>query len=81
MVAGDAFWKIDIDFMKLLLGMALTAVIAYLVQFFRMTLDYTGVHKLQFEDEEYLYYVKDAPEISDVEFDHMMKELEDGDEN
>ena len=38
-VAGDAFWKIDIDFMKLLLGMALTAVIAYLVQFFRMTLD------------------------------------------
>lgn len=30
----------------------------------------------EIEYHEYLYYVKDAPEISDVEFDHMMKELE-----
>ena len=25
---------------------------------------------------EYLYYVKDAPEISDTEYDFMLKELE-----
>ena len=75
-VAGDAFWKIDIDFMKLLLGMALTAVIAYLVQFFRMTLDYTGVHKLQFEDEEYLYYVKAVPKMKVAPGDKTVTRIE-----
>ena len=75
-VAGDAFWKIDIDFMKLLFGMALTAVIAYLVQFFRMTLDYTGVHKLQFEDEEYLYYVKAVPKMKVAPGDKTVTRIE-----
>ena len=62
--------------MKLLLGMALTAVIAYLVQFFRMTLDYTGVHKLQFEDEEYLYYVKAVPKMKVAPGDKTVTRIE-----
>ena len=32
--------------------------------------------KSELSRHEYLYYVKDAPEISDIEFDAMMKELE-----
>lgn len=32
--------------------------------------------KSELSRHEYLYYVKDAPEISDIEFDTMMKELE-----
>ena len=56
--------------------MALTAVIAYLVQFFRMTLDYTGVHKLQFEDEEYLYYVKAVPKMKVAPGDKTVTRIE-----
>ena len=62
--------------MKLLLGMALTSVIAYLVQFLRMTLDYTGVHKLQFEDEEYLYYVKAVPKMKVAPGDKTVTRIE-----
>ena len=75
-IAGDAFWNIDTDLMKLLLGMALTAVISYLIQFFRMTLDYTGVHKLQFEDEDYLYYVKAVPKVKVAPGDKTVTRIE-----
>ncbi len=36
---------------------------AYLVQFFRITLDYQGTKKLQFEDDEYYYYVTAVPKF------------------
>ena len=38
-------------------------LIAYIVQFFRLTLDYHGTRKLQFEDDEYYYYVTAVPKI------------------
>ena len=45
--------------------MALQALIAlalaYVIDFFRMTLDYHGTKKLQFEDDEYYYYVTAVP--------------------
>ena len=33
------------------------------MQFFRLTLDYHGTRKLQFEDDEYYYYVTAVPKI------------------
>lgn len=36
-------------------------IAAYVVQFFHMTLDYHGTRKLQFEDDEYYYYVTAIP--------------------
>ncbi|MGN1206324.1 MAG: hypothetical protein ACI4SQ_04975 [Eubacterium sp.] len=75
-IAGDAFWSIDTDLMKLMLGIAVTAAISYLIQFFRMTLDYTGVHKLQFEDEDYLYYVKAVPKMKVAPGDKTVTRIE-----
>lgn len=75
-IAGDAFWNIDANLIKLLLGMAVTAAISYLIQFFRMTLDYTGVHKLQFEDEDYLYYVKAVPKMKVAPGDKTVTRIE-----
>ncbi len=47
--------------------MALQALIAlalaYVAEFFRMTLDYHGTRKLQFEDDEYFYYVTAVPKF------------------
>lgn len=39
-------------------------VIALLVQFFRLALDYTAVERVQFEDDDYLYYVRAVPKIN-----------------
>ena len=38
-------------------------LVAYMIQFFRLTLDYHGTRKLQFEDDEYYYYVTAVPKI------------------
>lgn len=45
----------------LLLGTAVSAVIALAVKFFRFQVDYTHVMNVQFEDGDYYYYVKAIP--------------------
>ncbi len=62
-ISGDIFFSIQTNMNRLVIGLGITALLAYIVQFFRMSLDYAGVRKLQFEDEEYFYYVKAVPKL------------------
>nr|MBP3598652.1 hypothetical protein [Eubacterium sp.] len=62
-ILGDSIWSVQADVARLFWGLAISAVIAYVVQFFRMSLDYMGVRNLQFEDDEYFYYVKAVPKM------------------
>lgn len=48
----------------MILGSIASGVIVYIIQFFRLTLDYTGVERVQFEDDDYYYYVKVVPKIN-----------------
>jgi hypothetical protein len=48
----------------MILGTLASAIIAVIVQFFRLALDYTGVENVQFEDDDYYYYVKAIPKIN-----------------
>lgn len=48
----------------MILGTLASAVIAIIVQFFHLALDYTGVEIVQFEDDDYYYYVKAVPKIN-----------------
>lgn len=75
-IFGDIFWAISLNMKELLLGLAGTAVIAYIIQFFRMSLDYTGVRKLQFEDDEYFYYVKAVPKLKAAPVDKTVTRIE-----
>lgn len=45
-------------------GVLISGAIVYIAQFFRMTLDYSGTKNIQFEDDEYYYYVKAVPKLS-----------------
>ncbi len=47
----------------MILGTLISAVIVVAVQFFRRVLDYTAVENVQFEDDDYYYYVKAVPKI------------------
>lgn len=47
----------------MILGVLGSAVFVYLAQFFRLLLDYTAVEYVQFEDDDYYYYVKAVPKI------------------
>ena len=41
-----------------------------------MSLDYTGVRKLQFEDDEYFYYVKAVPKLKVAVVDKTVTRIE-----
>lgn len=48
---------------EIVLGTIFSVVITLIVQFFRLTLDYSAVERTQFEDDDYYYYVKAVPKM------------------
>jgi hypothetical protein len=50
--------------LAMILGTIVSAAIVLIVQFFQLTLDYSGVEHVQFEDDVYYYYVKAIPKIT-----------------
>ena len=48
----------------MILGTITSGAIVYVIHFFRLTLDYSGVELAQFEDDVYYYYVKAVPKIT-----------------
>ena len=46
-----------------LLGCILAILVAIVVQFFKIVVDYSSVENTQFEDDDYYYYVKAVPKV------------------
>ncbi len=57
-------FEIYLNIGNLLIGTVISAVLAWLMHFFKRALNYSTVEYLQFEDDEYYYYVKAVPKIS-----------------
>lgn len=49
---------------SMILGIVASGAIAFIVNFFKVTLDYSGVERVQFEDDVYYYYVKAVPKVT-----------------
>lgn len=60
-LTGALFPEVTVKILPLLIGSAVSAGIAYLVKFFVFSVDYTRTERVQFEDDEYYYYVKAIP--------------------
>ena len=60
---SNILWDLGLDLALLTLQVLISMVLAYVIQFFRITLDYHGTRKLQFEDDEYYYYVTAVPKF------------------
>jgi hypothetical protein len=50
--------------LAMILGTIVSGGIVFVVHFFKLTLDYSGVEHVQFEDDVYYYYVKAVPKIT-----------------
>ena len=61
---GEFLFSVQGEIGFMILGTILSAGIASVIQFFRLTLDYTVVENYQFEDDEYYYYVKAIPKLT-----------------
>lgn len=64
MAFGQVILNISLSYLTLILGSLVTAVIALVVEIFVFSVNYYRTEYLQFEDDEYYYYVKAVPKIS-----------------
>ena len=59
----DLQLKLGTNMLSMILGVVLSALVGLVLQFFFFNLDYTRTERVQFEDDEYYYYVKAVPKI------------------
>lgn len=64
MLVCDYMLNISYNILGLLVGMVFSVALAFLVKFMAFNVDYTRAENVQFEDDEYYYYVKAIPKIS-----------------
>lgn len=59
----DLQLKLPANMLFVFAGVLASALIGFILQFFFFNLDYTRTERVQFEDDEYYYYVKAVPKI------------------
>lgn len=60
---GDFIFNVSVSMLELLIGAVLSVAIAGVYTFFAFAVDYSRTEYLQFEDDDYHYYVKAVPKI------------------
>jgi hypothetical protein len=63
LISDLIFDKSD-QILSMILGTIVSAGIVTVIHFFKLTLDYSGVEHVQFEDDTYYYYVKAVPKVT-----------------
>ena len=58
---GDLMYSTDISIIGLILGSIVSVLLVKVLQFFVFNVDYSRTQMVQFEDDEYYYYVKAVP--------------------
>lgn len=64
LLVGDLMYDANFSIAGVILGSIAGAALAQLMQFFHFSLDYARTEKVQFEDDEYYYYVKAVPKMA-----------------
>lgn len=64
LLVGDLMYDTNLSILSALLGAIVTVIICKGIEFFRFCLDYSRTEKVQFEDDEYYYYVKAVPKMT-----------------
>ena len=61
-IRGEVAQMTAFEIISIFIGI-LALLIAFVIQFFCFHLDYSRTERLQFEDDEYYYYVKAIPKV------------------
>lgn len=64
LLVGDLMYDTNLSILSALLGAIVTVIVCKVIEFFRFCLDYSRTEKVQFEDDEYYYYVKAVPKMT-----------------
>lgn len=75
LLLGDLVYDTHISVGAALLGSILALVVAKIIEFFTLALDYRRTEKVQFEDDEYYYYVKAVPKMAVATPERTVKQI------
>ena len=63
-VIGDVAFDVHTSYSELIIGNVVAIFLGLIMEFFLFSVDYSRTERLQYEDDEYYYYVKAVPKIS-----------------
>ncbi len=63
-LVGDVMYNTNISIVGLIIGTILACGVVKVIQFLVFDVDYSRTEKVQFEDDDYYYYVKAVPKIT-----------------
>lgn len=64
LLIGDLMYDTNVSITGILIGSVVSLLLAKVLQFFVFSVDYSRTERVQFEDDEYYYYVKAVPKLS-----------------
>lgn len=64
LLIGDLIYDTNMSVINAVIGVIVAAVAGKVIEFFRFCVDYSRTEKVQFEDDEYYYYVKAIPKMT-----------------
>ncbi|MBQ8596904.1 MAG: hypothetical protein IJ409_03860 [Lachnospiraceae bacterium] len=64
LLIGDLLFDTNVSIGGLIIGSIVAVLIAVVVEFFAFHVDYSRTERVQFEDDEYYYYVKAVPKMN-----------------
>ena len=65
----------QINILGTIIGTVIAAFISLGIEFFAFNLDYSRTEKVQFEDDDYYYYVKAVPKVTLTAPDRRVKKI------
>ena len=75
LLVGDLMFDTNVALFGVIFGNIVSFLLAIILQFFVFNVDYSRTEKVQFEDDEYYYYVKAVPKVVVAKPDKKVKQI------
>lgn len=74
-IAGKMLFSAKVDMLLLIVGCVIAFIIGYVLQIIFFNVDYKRTEYVQYEDDDYYYYVKAVPKVNLVNSDVKVKKI------
>ncbi len=64
LLVGDLMYDTNVSMVSAIIGTLIAILVAKVVEFFKFCVDYNRTENVQFEDDEYYYYVRAIPKMT-----------------
>ncbi len=72
---GDLMFDTNVSLFGVIVGTIFAFLLTTVLQFFVFHVDYSRTEKVQFEDDEYYYYVKAVPKVTLARAEKKVKQI------